>query len=93
MIAAWVLGAALAAEPIDFGDCREDPQVEAADRFTEMLASDEATAHVALGNCFAQLGLLHTAQRHYLDVVVHSHDGNEGIASFLERRKPSWSHA
>jgi cyclohexa-1,5-dienecarbonyl-CoA hydratase len=36
---------------------------------------------------------LERAERHYLDAVVGSHDGNEGIAAFLERREPKWSHA
>jgi len=26
----------------------------------------------------------------YVDEILSSHDGNEGIAAFLERRKPSW---
>lgn len=26
----------------------------------------------------------------YVDEVLESHDGNEGIAAFLERRKPAW---
>jgi cyclohexa-1,5-dienecarbonyl-CoA hydratase len=29
-------------------------------------------------------------ERQYVDEVVASHDGNEGIQSFIERRKPSW---
>jgi cyclohexa-1,5-dienecarbonyl-CoA hydratase len=29
-------------------------------------------------------------ERQYVDEVVASHDGNEGIQSFIERRKPVW---
>ncbi|MEJ2245800.1 MAG: enoyl-CoA hydratase-related protein [Acidobacteriota bacterium] len=29
-------------------------------------------------------------ERQYVDEVLASHDGNEGIQSFLERRKPVW---
>ncbi len=29
-------------------------------------------------------------ERQYIDEVLASHDGNEGIASFIERRKPTW---
>ena len=42
-------------------------------------------------------GILHAlgtslsdAERQYLDEVLTSRDGNEGIAAFLERRKPAW---
>lgn len=33
---------------------------------------------------------LDTIERQYVDEVLASHDGNEGIHSFLERRKPVW---
>lgn len=33
---------------------------------------------------------LDLAERQYLDELLPSHDANEGIASFLERRKPAW---
>lgn len=32
-------------------------------------------------------------ERQYLDEVVASHDGNEGIAAFLARRAPKWEDA
>jgi cyclohexa-1,5-dienecarbonyl-CoA hydratase len=32
-------------------------------------------------------------ERQYLERVVASHDGNEGIAAFLERRAPQWEDA
>lgn len=28
----------------------------------------------------------------YLEQLVSSHDGNEGIGAFLEKRKPAWTH-
>lgn len=33
---------------------------------------------------------LERAERRYLDELVPSHDGNEGIEAFLERREPAW---
>jgi cyclohexa-1,5-dienecarbonyl-CoA hydratase len=33
---------------------------------------------------------LETIERQYVDEVLASHDGNEGIAAFIERRKPNW---
>ena len=36
---------------------------------------------------------LDAAERHYLETLVPSHDGNEGLRAFLERREPAWRHA
>jgi cyclohexa-1,5-dienecarbonyl-CoA hydratase len=36
---------------------------------------------------------LDQAERLYLDRVMGSHDGNEGIEAFLARRAPEWRHA
>lgn len=36
---------------------------------------------------------LDAAERLYVDAVVPSHDGNEGIAAFLARRSPEWRDA
>lgn len=33
---------------------------------------------------------LAAAERHYVDRVVSSHDGNEGIEAFLDKRRPEW---
>jgi enoyl-CoA hydratase/carnithine racemase len=33
---------------------------------------------------------LDAAERLYLEAVVSSHDGNEGIEAFLQRRPPAW---
>ena len=33
---------------------------------------------------------LNAAERHYLETLLPSHDGNEGIEAYLERRKPTW---
>ena len=33
---------------------------------------------------------LDEAERQYVAELLPSHDANEGIASFLERRKPAW---
>ena len=32
-------------------------------------------------------------ERQYVDEVLASNDGNEGIAAFIERRKPAWKDA
>ncbi len=39
------------------------------------------------------LPVLSLIERRYVRRVVESHDGNEGIAAFLEKRKPNWRHA
>lgn len=36
---------------------------------------------------------LEEAERQYVDEVVSSHDGDEGIEAFLARRKPVWRHS
>jgi cyclohexa-1,5-dienecarbonyl-CoA hydratase len=36
---------------------------------------------------------LANAEHHYLDRLLPSHDGNEGIAAFLARRAPAWKDA
>jgi len=33
------------------------------------------------------------AERQYVDEVLASHDGNEGITAFLEKRQPAWQDA
>ncbi len=38
-------------------------------------------------------GALHAVEKQYIEEVLPSHDGNEGIDAFLHRRKPSWKHA
>ncbi len=41
----------------------------------------------------AALGeVLDQAEKQYVDEVVSSHDGNEGIEAFLQRRSPEWQH-
>jgi cyclohexa-1,5-dienecarbonyl-CoA hydratase len=37
--------------------------------------------------------LLTAIEKQYLHRVVRSHDGNEGISAFLEKRPPNWTHA
>jgi len=36
---------------------------------------------------------LAAAEKQYLEQLVNSHDGNEGIEAFMARRKPVWSNA
>lgn len=44
----------------------------------------------ASGMLAALQGPLDEAERQYVAELLPSHDANEGIASFLERRKPAW---
>jgi len=48
------------------------------------------TARLALQRRLAQD--LPVIERIYLDELMETHDANEGIGSFLERRKPEWEH-
>ena len=36
---------------------------------------------------------LDRAEKIYLEELVETHDGNEGIQAFLDKRKPEWKHA
>jgi cyclohexa-1,5-dienecarbonyl-CoA hydratase len=38
-------------------------------------------------------GGIATAERIYLERILPSHDGNEGIDAFIEKRSPHWRHA
>jgi enoyl-CoA hydratase/carnithine racemase len=38
-------------------------------------------------------GTLDKIERQYVTEVLASNDGNEGIAAFIERRKPVWKDA
>jgi len=53
----------------------------------------EAThaARQASGLIEALRGPLQAAERRYLERLLPSHDGNEGIQAFLEKRPPQWS--
>lgn len=44
-----------------------------------------------LGRCLSET--LDAVERQYLDEVVASHDGNEGIEAFIGRRAPVWRNA
>jgi len=47
-------------------------------------------ARLGSGMIAALQAPLTVIERQYLDEVLASHDGNEGITAFIERRKPVW---
>jgi enoyl-CoA hydratase len=47
-------------------------------------------ARIGSGLIEALEGPLDRIERQYVDEVLAGHDGNEGITSFIERRKPTW---
>jgi cyclohexa-1,5-dienecarbonyl-CoA hydratase len=47
-------------------------------------------ARLGSGMIAALQAPLTAIERQYLDEVLASHDGNEGISAFIERRKPVW---
>jgi cyclohexa-1,5-dienecarbonyl-CoA hydratase len=47
-------------------------------------------ARIGSGLIAALQGPLAQIERQYVEEVLASHDGNEGISSFIERRKPVW---
>jgi cyclohexa-1,5-dienecarbonyl-CoA hydratase len=53
----------------------------------------QATAASRIGLVSALDVTLREVERRYLDNLVPSHDGNEGIAAFLEKRAPRWIDA
>jgi len=59
------------------------------------LALREAThaARRASGLLAALDGPLEAAERRYLERLLPSHDGNEGIEAFIEKRRPQWTDA
>jgi cyclohexa-1,5-dienecarbonyl-CoA hydratase len=79
----------------------EDALAEALGWYRETLAPLSAyslrqavAAARAAGGMHACLGAgIDEAERLYLEKLVPSHDGNEGITAFIERRKPVWKDA
>ncbi len=59
------------------------------------LALREATfaARDASGLLAALDGPLDTAERRYVERLLPTHDGNEGIEAFIEKRSPQWTDA
>jgi cyclohexa-1,5-dienecarbonyl-CoA hydratase len=53
----------------------------------------QATAASRIGLVSALDVTLREVERRYLEQLVPSHDGNEGIAAFLEKRAPVWRDA
>ena len=59
------------------------------------LESGEAphAAREASGLLAALEGPLEAAERRYVERLLPSHDGNEGIEAFIEKRAPQWVDA
>ena len=77
----------------------DDPEAAALAYFDSHLASKSAAALACalaaargplIRNLRARLAELETL---YLDRLMKTHDANEGLAAFLERRTPHWEHA
>ncbi len=54
------------------------------------LRQNVRVARIGSGVITALQQPLDVIERQYVEEVLASHDGNEGIASFIERRKPVW---
>lgn len=71
---------------------------EAVESFVEGLAQKSAVAlRLAKKAYYAGVDVrfdraLERAERIYLDELMTSHDANEGIAAFREKRRPEWRH-
>ncbi len=76
----------------------EDPEAAALAWFDEHLAPRSAAAlacavaAVRAPRVRELRERLAEVERLYLDRLMKSHDANEGLAAFLERRAPSWEH-
>jgi len=80
---------------------RPDPEAELLAWFHDHLAPLSAYA-LRQGTRATRIGAawvtaldqdLETVEKLYLDDIVPSHDGNEGIEAFLEKRAPRWTNA
>jgi cyclohexa-1,5-dienecarbonyl-CoA hydratase len=82
-------------------DASLDPESAVLDWYRRTLAPlsaftlREATgaAREASGLLAALGGPLEAAERRYLERLLPSHDGNEGIEAFIEKRAPQWTDA
>lgn len=76
----------------------ENPEEELFEWYQKNLSSLSAfairqntrVARIGSGMISALQEPLDKIERQYVDEVLASHDGNEGIQSFIERRKPVW---
>jgi len=79
-----LLAALSVAAPADFAGCRGEPVDVALERFEDLLVVGSPDAEVAFADCLARVGLLHSAQRHYLE-VVKAGPGTPGFPEALGR--------
>ena len=63
------------------------------DRSAFSLRQATKAARLASGLRVQIEGALHAVEKQYIEELLPSHDGNEGIDAFLQRRKPTWKHA
>jgi cyclohexa-1,5-dienecarbonyl-CoA hydratase len=76
----------------------EDPAAAAASWFEQHLLGKSAAA-LACATVAARGVMQHKVrerlaelERLYLDWLMRTHDANEGLAAFLEKRQPAWTH-
>ncbi|MBI5275875.1 MAG: cyclohexa-1,5-dienecarbonyl-CoA hydratase [Burkholderiales bacterium] len=76
----------------------DDPEAAALDWFDQHLHGKSAAA-LACALVAARTGMqkpvrerLQEVERLYLDWLMRTHDANEGLNAFLEKRQPAWNH-
>ncbi|HFE44409.1 MAG TPA: cyclohexa-1,5-dienecarbonyl-CoA hydratase [Nannocystis exedens] len=77
----------------------DDPETWLKSHIIDMLARTSASS-LRFAEKAARIGLVHDIEHHlptlerlYVHELMATHDANEGIAAFLERRKPTFKHS
>ncbi|HFE45119.1 MAG TPA: cyclohexa-1,5-dienecarbonyl-CoA hydratase, partial [Nannocystis exedens] len=77
----------------------DDPEAWLKSQVSDMLARTSASS-LRFAEKAARVGLMHDIEHHlpmlerlYVHELMATHDANEGITAFLERRKPTFKHS